>query len=420
MSVDSGSRSAPRARTRTVIVIGVGVLVLFLVLLLVGVVPRVRNQRELVIAAQTAQTAAPEVYVIRPEPASGADLSLAATTQASQDSIIYARTSGYLSKRYVDIGDSVKAGQLLAEIASPEIDQQLRQGQADLQQSEKNLDLQKANLDLARATMGRYEAADAEGAVAKQAVDQSVSAYRTAQAAVAAAEANVQSNRANVQRLQELTSFQRVLAPFGGAVIQRNVDVGALITAGSPVNNTAVAPSSVTGGANGLFEVAQIDSLRVFVNVPQVYAPNVKVGLPVQIAVRGQLGQPVMGTVTRTASALDPGTRTLLTQLDIPNPSHRLLPGMFVYATFKIAPSGTRWRVPATAVIFNAQGTRVAIVGAGNTLRFQEVVLGRDFGTSIDIQAGLQGHETIVKQPTVSLQEGQRVTPIEPKNSSGG
>ena len=127
-----------------------------------------------------------------------------------------------------------------------------------------------------------------------------------------------------------------------------------------------------------------------------------------------------MGKVTRTASAIDPGTRTLLTQVDIPNPSHRLLPGMFVYVTFKIAPSGTRWRVPATAVIFNAQGTRVAIVGAGNTLRFQTVVLGRDFGTSIDVQAGLQGHETIVKQPTVSLQEGQRVTPIEPKSSSGG
>ena len=420
MSVDSGHRSAPRARTRTVIVIGVGALILFLVLLLVGVLPRVRNQRELATAAQTVQTAAPDVYVIRPEPASGADVSLAATTQAIQDAIIYARTSGYLSKRYVDIGDNVKAGQLLAEIASPEIDQQLRQGEADLRQSERALDLQKANLDLARATMGRYEAADAEGAVAKQAVDQSVSAYRTAQAAVAAAEANVQSNRANVQRLRELTSWQRVLAPFSGAVIQRNVDVGALITAGSPVNNTAVAPSSVTGGANGLFEVARIDSLRVFVNVPQAYAPNVKVGLPVQIAVRGQLGQPVMGKVTRTASAIDPGTRTLLTQVDIPNPSHRLLPGMFVYVTFKIAPSGTRWRVPATAVIFNAQGTRVAIVGAGDTLRFQPVVLGRDFGTSIDVQAGLQGHETIVTQPTVSLQEGQRVTPIESKSSSGG
>ena len=416
---DSDSGAAPRARTRTVLVIGIGALVLFLVLLLVGVVPRVRNQRELAVAAQTVQTAAPEVYVIRPEPASEADLSLAATTQAIQDAIIYARTSGYLSKRYVDIGDSVTAGQLMAEIASPEIDQQLRQGEADLRQSERNLDLQKANLDLARATMGRYEAADAEGAVAKQAVDQSVSAYRTAQAAVAAAEANVQSNRANVQRLQELTSWQRVVAPFKGAVIQRNVDVGALITAGSPVNNTAVAPSSVTGGANGLFEVAQIDSLRVFVNVPQAYAPNVKAGLPVQIAVRGQLGQPVTGKVTRTASAIDPGTRTLLTQVDIPNESHRLLPGMFVYVTFKIAPSGTRWRVPVTAVIFNAQGTRVAIVGAGDTLRFQPVVLGRDFGTSIDVQAGLQGHELIVKQPTVSLQEGQRVKPVEPPSSSG-
>jgi RND family efflux transporter MFP subunit len=198
------------------------------------------------------------------------------------------------------------------------------------------------------------------------------------------------------------------------------VDVGALITAGSPVNNTAVAPSSVTGGANGLFEVAQIDALRVFVNVPQVYAANMTVGLPVQVTVRGQLMQPVMGKVTRTAGALDPGTRTLLTQVDIPNQSRRLFPGMFVYVSFKIAPTGTHWRLPATAVVFNAQGARVAIVGSGNKLRFQEVVVGRDFGTTIDIQAGLQGNETIVAQPTVSLQEGQVVTPIQPRNASGG
>src|SRR5712691_2976582 len=136
-----------------------------------------------------------------------------------------------------------------------------------------------------------------------------------------------------------MTSFQRVLAPFNGTVIQRNVDVGALITAGSPVNNTAVAPSSVAGGASGLFEIAQIDTLRVFVNVPQVYAATLKVGLPVEVAVRGQLMQPVTGTVTRTAGAIDPGTRTLLTQVDIPNPSHRLFTGMFVYVTFKIVPS---------------------------------------------------------------------------------
>jgi RND family efflux transporter MFP subunit len=420
MAMKPPEHAAPPTRTRTIVRAGIGVLCVFLGLLAVGVVPRIRNQRELAGAAQQVQTTSAEVYVIRPEPASAADLSLAATTQAIQDAIIYARTSGYVQKRHVDIGDRVTAGQLLAEIASPEIDQQLSQGQADLRQSEKNLDLQKANLDLARVTMGRYQAADAEGAVAKQALDQSVSAHRTAQAAVAAAEANVQSNHANVQRLRELTSFQRVVAPFGGTVIQRNVDVGALITAGSPVNNTAVAPSSVTGGANGLFEVAQIDALRVFVNVPQAYAANVTVGLPAQVVVRGQLTQPVTGKVTRTAGALDPGTRTLLTQVDIPNPSHHLMPGMFVYVSLKIGPTGTRWRVPATAVVFNAQGTRVAIVGTGNALHFQSVVLGRDFGTSIDIQSGLQGTERIVKQPTVSLQEGQVVAPIESKNSSGG
>ncbi|HXB04569.1 MAG TPA: efflux RND transporter periplasmic adaptor subunit [Candidatus Angelobacter sp.] len=407
-------------RTRSMIVVGLAIATLFLLLLVAGIVPRIRSQRELATAAQKTQSTPAQVYVIRPQPAAEAGLSLAATTQAIQDSIIYARTSGYLRKRYVDIGDRVTTGQLLAEVDSPEIEQQLRQAKADLLQSEKNRDLQMANLDLARATMARYEAADAEGAVAKQALDQSVATYRTAQAAVAAAEANVESNRANVQRYQEMTAFQRILAPFDGTVIQRNVDAGALITAGSPVNNTAVAPSSVTGAASGLFEIAQIDTLRVFVNVPQVYAPSVKVGLPVEVAVRGQLMEPVTGTVTRTAGALDPGTRTLLTQVDIPNASHRLLAGMFVYVTFKISPSGTRWRVPSTAIIFNAQGTRVAIVGTGNKLHFQDVILGRDFGTSIDVQGGLQGHEAVVKQPTVALQEGQIVTPIESPSPSGG
>src|SRR6266850_3469642 len=218
------ARVAPRARTRTMIVIGIGMLGLFLILLAIGVVPRLRNHQELTTAAQKAQNTVPNVYVIRPEPASEADLALAATTQAIQDSIIYARTSGYLRKRYVDIGDQVKAGQLLAEIESPEIYQQLQQAQADLQQSEKNLEVQKANLDLARTTVARYEAADAEGAIAKQVLDQNVSAHRSAQATVAAAQANVQSNKANVQRLHDLTSFQRVVAPFNGTVIQRNMD----------------------------------------------------------------------------------------------------------------------------------------------------------------------------------------------------
>jgi multidrug efflux pump subunit AcrA (membrane-fusion protein) len=400
--------------------IGLGIVTVFIVLLAIGVIPRLRNQRELAAATHKVQSTVPEVYVIKPQPAAEAPLSLPGTTQAIQDSVIYARTSGYLARRHVDIGDRVTAGQLLAEISSPEIDQALRQTQADLQQSEKNLELQKASLELARTTMARYQAADAEGAVAKQAVDQTVATHQTAQAAVAAAEANVQSNRANVQRLQAMKDFQRVLAPFDGTVIQRNVDVGALITAGSPVNNTAVAPTTVTGAANGLFEVAQIDTLRVFVNVPQAYAANVRAGLPVQVRVRGQLEQPVAAKVTRTAAAIDPGTRTLLTQVDVPNALHRLVPGMFVYADFTIGPSGTRWRIPATAMIFDAQGTRVVIVEPGNKLHFQPVVVGRDLGTSIDIQAGLRGDETLVAQPRVSLQEGQTVTPLQAHTGSGG
>jgi RND family efflux transporter MFP subunit len=400
------------------IVIGTACLAVFLIFLALGVLRRASDSRALAAAAQSTRTAVPGVQVFRPVSAPEAGLVLAGTTQAIQDAIIYARTSGYLRKRHVDIGDRVRPGQLLAEIESPEVDQQLNQSRANLLQSEKNLELQKAGLELARTTMDRYKAADAEKAVAIEAVDQSVGAFRTAQAAVAAAEANVQSYQANVRQLEQLTSFQRVLAPFGGTVIQRNVDVGALITAGSPTDNTAVAPTSVTGAANGLFEVAQVDKLRVFVNVPQAFAPNVRAGIPVQLTVRGHLDEPVAASVTRTSSALDPGTRTLLTQIDIANPSGRLVPGMFVYVTFNVAASGTRWRVPATAVIFDTQGTRVATIGPGNVIHFQKVTLGRDFGTSIDIQAGLRGNEKIVTQPTVALQEGQVVAPLDSNSKS--
>jgi RND family efflux transporter MFP subunit len=391
---------------------GIGLLALFLIFLAVGVIPRLRNNRALATGAEDVRTAVRAVHVLQPTAATEAGLSLAATTQAIQDSIIYARTSGYLKRRFVDIGDRVTTGQLLAVIDSPEVDAQLRQAQANLVQAQKTLDLQIANRDLAKVTMDRYVAADAEKAVAVEAVDQSVATYRTAQASVAAAEATVESNRATVRQFMDLTSFQRVVAPFNGTVIQRNVDVGALITAGSPTDNTAVSPSNLSGAPNGLFEIAQIGRLRVFVNVPQAFAPSVRAGLPVNVRIRGHLDEPLAASVTRTASALDPGTRTLLTQVEIPNPKGQLMPGMFVYVDFKIAPSGSRWRLPATAVIFDAQGTRVATVAQGNTIRFQHVELGRDFGDSIDIQAGLHGTETIVAQPTVSLKEGQVVRPM--------
>jgi RND family efflux transporter MFP subunit len=403
----------PRAKTRTILIIAVIAVAVFAVFLTWGIIYRWRHNHALASTAATVASTPPSVTVVHPRATAIADWSLPGNTQAIQDSIIYARVSGYLAKRYVDIGDKVKLGQLLAEIQSPELDQQLLQAQANLQQAYKQLDLQKANLELARTSLARYQGADREQAVAKLIVDQAVATYGTAQAAVAAAQATVDANAANVKQFEAMTSFERVLAPFDGTIIQRNVDVGALITAGSPTNNTSAAPTSVTGAPTGLFEVAQIDTLRVFVSVPQSAAKNIKPGLAAQVSVRGALAAPVAATVTRTASAMDPGTRTLLTEVDIPNASHELLPGTFVYVAFKLKAAGQRWNLPATALIFNSQGTQLMLVDPGNKLRTQKVTVGRDFGETIDVQAGLTGTETVVQQPDVSLVDGQVITPVE-------
>ena len=407
-----------RARTRSILLMVIVVLALFAAFLVVGSIYRSTHNHMLASAASAAASTPASVYVVRPVAGVASDWSLPATTQGIQDAITYARVSGYLSKRYVDIGDQVKAGQLLAEIESPELDQQLNQARANLAQVGKQLELQKANLELARATMERYKGADQEGAVAKLAVDQAVAGYATGQASVAAAQANVASSDASVRQYEALTAFEHVLAPFDGVITQRNVDVGALITAGSPTNNTSAAPTSVSGAATGLFEVSQIDTLRVFVNLPQAVATNVTVGMPVQVTIRGALMSPVPATVTRTANALDPGTRTLLTEVDIPNSSHGMLPGQFVYVVFKIGRWGQRWNIPATALIFNTEGTQVMVVESGGKLHLQKVIVGRDFGDVIEIQAGLSGSETIVEQPNVSLEDGQVVTPVESQHAT--
>jgi RND family efflux transporter MFP subunit len=396
-------------RKSSLAIIGVLLLLICGGLLIIGAVPRMRSNRALAASAEAVKNNVPDVYVTQPKPALEGDLMLAATTQAFQDAVVYARTSGFISRRYVDIGDKVKQGQLLAEIASPEIDQQLSQAKAEFRQSQKTLELQQTARELAQVTKGRYQAADADKAVAKEMVDQSVAAEKTASANVAAAEANVESNTANVNRLMAMTAFERVVAPFAGTVVRRNIDQGALITAGSPMSTGSATPDS----AGGLFEIAQLDKLRVFVSVPQVNAPNVKLGMPVQITVRGRMMQPVQGTVTRTSNALDASSRTLLAEIDIENKSHDLLPGMFVYVAFRIAPAGTRWRLPSTAVIVDAEGTRVVTIAEGNKLHYQPVMLGRDFGAMIDIQAGLSGTETIVTQPRVSMLEGSVVRPRE-------
>jgi RND family efflux transporter MFP subunit len=401
----------PRARTRTILVIAFMILAFFAVFLVTGTVYRFTQNRLLVSATTIAVNTPPTVYVIHPMDAATSSMSLPGTTQAFQDAIVYARVSGYLSKRYVDLGDHVKAGQLLAEIDSPELQQELNQAKANLDQAVKQLDLQKANLELARTTLARYQQAIKDSSVAQEEVDQAVAADSVAKASVAAAQATVAANQATVGQYQAMTAFDLVLAPFDGVITQRNVDVGALITAGSPTNNTSVAPTSVSGAATGIFEVSQIDTLRVFVNIPQVVATNVAAGTTAQVTARGALNTPVTATVARTSDALDPGTRMLLAELDIPNSSHAMLPGEFVYVMFNLKPSGKRLNIPATAMMFNTQGTQVMRVDAQNKLHLLKVTVGRDFGDTVDIQSGLSADDTILEQPDVALQDGEFVTP---------
>jgi len=379
-------RSAGRLRGNPTLV---GVALAFALLLAIGVVPRVRSRLELQRAAAIAAAARPVVGVTTPHPAPSTDLTLPGTTLPFQQATIYARVDGYLERRLVDIGDLVKTGQLLAVISAPEIDQQLAQAQADLVR-------QKADLAFARSSLERYEAADREGAVAKEDLDQRRTAVHTAEAAV-------QAGTATVQRLAEQQRFEHVTAPFDGVVTQRNVDVGALITAGSSSSTTS------------LFALAQNDVLRVYVNVPQPYVNDIQVGRPAQIRTRSLPGRTFNGSIARSASALDLSTRTMLTEVDIPNADGALKPGMYVQVALQADRVGPRWRIPASAIVFDSKGTQLVIVGPDHKVQVRPVVLGRDFGSEVEVASGLQGDEMLVTTPSASLVDGTLVEPSEPK-----
>jgi RND family efflux transporter MFP subunit len=330
------------------------------------------------------------VAVTTPQPApTSSDLNLPGSTLPFQQATIYARASGYLDRRLVDIGDAVKKGQLLAVISAPELDQQLAQAKADLARA-------KADLEFARSNLSRYEAADRDGAIAQGDLDQRRNAAHTA-------EATVQAVAATVQGLAEQQRFERVTAPFDGIVTQRNVDVGALITAGS---GSATTP---------LFALAQNDVLRVYINVPQPFVDEVRVGQPVEMRTRSLPGRVFKGSIERTAGSLDLATRTMLTEVDVPNSDGMLKPGMYVQVSFQAQRVGDRWRVPASAVIFDAQGTRVGVVGADGKLELRPVVLGRDFGGEIEIASGVSGEDSVVTTPSAALSDGQLVEPMRPK-----
>ncbi len=404
--------------------------VVFGSLLAIGILPRISQQSELKKEVK-AESAIPSVEVITPQRGEAAtNLELPGSVVSLNQTTIYARTSGYLRRWLANIGDRVQKGQLLAEIDSPDVDQQVAQARADLAQAEANLvqsranlskgfsDLKqaRANLLIALQTWQRWKVLSLEGVVSKQDADTRYATYKANLASVESAENTVNSDKANVNAVQAalnssranfhryvvLQSFEKVTAPFTGVITTRNVDAGVLITAGSgtSTNNTS------------LYTIAAYDTLNVNVNVPQTLAASLQVGQTAKILVRELPQQVFIGKVVRTSNAIDPGTRTLLTQLEVPNTDGTLRPGMYATAIFSIDRADRPLTIPASALVINAQGTQVATVTNNQTIHFQKVALGRDYGTEVDINSGLTGNEQILINPTVDQTEGLRVRPV--------
>jgi RND family efflux transporter MFP subunit len=349
-----------------------------LILAVWGVVSRVTARNKL--GQETNSEATPTVIVEKPTPSPASEeLVLPGSVQAFVEAPIYARTSGYLRTWYTDIGDPVKRGQTLAEIESPEVDQQYRQSQADLATAQ-------ANAQLARTSDVRWK-----GLLANQAVSQQDADTRAGEAAASSAAAA--SAQANVARLRELESFKRVIAPFDGVVTARNTDIGALISAGQ------------TSGS-ALFRVADMRKLRIYVDVPEPYAAQTKPGIEVALRFNEHPGKSYAAALVRTAQALDPAQRTLQVELQVDNSQGELFPGSYAEVHFKLPGSATTLRVPATALVFRSAGLQVATVGSDNRVRLKTISQGRDFGTSVEVLSGISAEDQVVINPPDSLSDG--------------
>ncbi len=395
---------APKGRPRfgwwtlaigALLVVGMGVLYV------TGTLPRLWHDKELQSAA-AAKAAAPLVVTTAVAHRSPADAQrgLPGNCLPMLETSLFARTNGYIRERLVDIGDRVKAGQRLALIEAPDVDDQLTQSKADLQQAEANLALNKANAELARTTLSRDRSAGLIAVPAQQ-VDQDQASYDTAQASVKAAEASILVYKATVQRYADLVSFQEIKAPFHGVVTVRNYDKGALVIGDS----TAALP---------MFHVAQIDVVRVFVNVPQIFAPEVRPGQTAVVYRQEHPDHKFAGKVTRTSSALDPNTRTLLTEVDVPNPDAALLPGMYLQVDFNFPRLEPSLMIPSEAVTYRADGDWVGVLDGGNAVHYQKVHLGRDFGMEIEVLGGLSDGATVIVRPGDELPAGTVVQAASP------
>jgi RND family efflux transporter MFP subunit len=345
-----------------------------------GISTRARALSE--VARETREHAVTPVAVVTPERGAPIEeIVLPGTMQAFVDSPIYARTNGYLKRWYTDIGTRVQAGQLLAEIDAPEVEQQLQQARADEATAE-------ANARLARTTADRYRELIKTESVAQQDLDNANGNLEARQAAVASA-------HANRMRLEQLQGFARIEAPFAGMITARNTDVGALIDSGS--------------GARELFHIADTRRLRVFVNVPEVYSRAAETGLRADLTLKEFPSRRFAGMLARTSASIDVSSRTLLTEIDVDNPRGELLPGSYCEVHLKLPNATSTLKLPVNAIIFKTEGLQVAIVEHGNRIALKTIAVGRDFGGTIEVVRGLEATDAVVINPPDSITDGQAV-----------
>ena len=387
----SSSPSSTESKTRGAGLIALAIVGILIVAGALTLLQRLAAQRAL--ADETERAAVPVVAVVHPiAEKPDEELVLPGSLQAFQESPIYARTSGYLLKWYKDIGSRVRKGELLADIDTPEIDQELRQAQASRQTIVEQV-------QLAKSSATRWQDLRKSDSVSQQETDERSSAFQQAQANLAAADANL-------KRLQELESFKHVYAPYDGVITKRNVDPGALINAGA--------------AGREMFDIAQVDTLRVFVSVPQSYTPSVHAGMPATVTLQEFPSQKFEGKVARTADAIDPSTRTLLTEVDVTNRDGKLLPGSYGQVHFSVKYGANKVTIPVNAMLFRAEGPRAAVVGSDGKVHLRPISIGRDYGTTLEIIDGVGVADQVIINPSDSLEEGQLVRIAENKPGSGG
>lgn len=385
-SMTPESQSPPRLSAASWIVIGVlvcGALGTIAYAVVTGIAARVHAATNL--KQQTLEMAVPSVNVVHPKRgAPTEEVILPGNAQAYVATPIFARTNGYLKSWYFDIGAHVKAGQLLAEIETPEIDRQLDQARADLATAQ-------ANYDLSRTTAARYQSLLKSESVAQQDVDDRVGDLH-------AKKAMVDSAAFNVRRLEETQRFQKVYAPFDGVITARNIDIGALINAGS---------------GKQLFDIAATRRLRVYVNVPQTYSRDVRPGAKADLTLAEYPDRRFTGEIVRSSDAIDPASRTLLTEVDVENPTGILLPGAFLSVHLRLSSRRGTVVVPVNALIFRSAGMQVAVL-RGNRADLVPIAVGRDFGTEVEVLSGVTADDEIIENPSDSLISGTEVRPVRP------